>query len=235
MGVVPLLLIRHHEAAEQIPFNVGLGEGRLGDAVNLGSNGVAAGVGVVGGLEAHGVQRVEAHHGGAAADGMVAHVAGAHFIVAHVHEEAGAAGVGFFDAPADDVQIRGLAGQVAGDLDPEIGVTEHGAVVDLHLAVGAIEAAVPGHHEGIDFKRLAVVLLVELGQFGEERSELGEVCRSNPGLGADIDGVVGLEAILRIDVQPEQQAFVNAFDVHAAFRAEHQHGAAGFAGVVDDE
>ena len=63
VGVVPLLLIRHHEAAEQVPFNVGLGEGRLGDAVNLGSNGVAAGVGVVGGLEAHGVQRVEAHHG----------------------------------------------------------------------------------------------------------------------------------------------------------------------------
>lgn len=74
----------------------------------------------------------------------------------------------------------GWPGQIAGDLDPEIGMTEHGAVVDLHLAVGTIEAAVPGHHEGIDFKRLAVVLLVELGQFGEERGEFGEVCRSIP-------------------------------------------------------
>ena len=52
---------------------------------------------------------------------MAAHIAGAHFIVAHVHEKADAAGVRLFDAPADDVQIRGLAGQITGDLDPEIG------------------------------------------------------------------------------------------------------------------
>ena len=75
--------------------------------------------------------------------------------------------------------------------------------------------------------------IVKLADTPEEARALAEEILAKTVKGLPVEKVLIEE---KLDIKKEYYcSFVNAFNVHAAFRAEHQHGAAGFAGVVDDE
>ncbi len=75
VGMVPLLLVRLHETAQEVRLDAGLGEDHLCRPVDLGGRGVAARIGIVGDLEPLPVEGVDAEDGAAAAQAVVADIA----------------------------------------------------------------------------------------------------------------------------------------------------------------
>src|SRR5690606_7231974 len=68
----------------------------------------------------------------------------------HLREEEGAAVVVLLDLVGDAFQGRGRVVELAGDVDPELRVAEHGVVIDGDAAVGGDDASVGGGDQRVD-------------------------------------------------------------------------------------
>ena len=109
VGMVPLLLVGRHEAAQHVAVDPRLGEDEFGRAVDLGGRRVSARIGEVGHPEPLLVEAVDAEHGAAAAHAVITDRP-EHLtldLVVHLGEIAGSAQVLLLHPPGDLVELRG--------------------------------------------------------------------------------------------------------------------------------
>ena len=150
---VELLLRRHTGAGAEVAVDAGLRKQHARRAVHLRGGRVARGVAEVGHREAAALQRVHRHHRAAAAGAVKRHhPLAAREPLAHLHEVEGAAVVVALHLPGDALERCRRVTEVAGDVDPELRVTEHRGVVGGDAAVERHHAPVAGRHQRVDLR-----------------------------------------------------------------------------------
>ena len=164
-----------------------------GQAAGLGDRGVAADLGVVGGLAALAADRVGEGQRAAAGADHEAEVALEAVVLALDH----AAVVGGVDRGDVALELRGLvglAGVVLGDLQLALAqqyfLASDRLVLHLHVGVERDEAAVGELGQRVDLGEGHVVVAEEAGEAGEDRGGAVQLRAGDPGRG---DHLLGLE------------------------------------------
>ncbi len=146
-----LLLAGNAAAAGKIPIDARLAEDDACGAIHFARRRVAAGIDVVGYLQAGGMCSVHADHAPSTSRSVEPDYT---FTrpepPVQLDEVEGAPVVVFFDLPGDLFQLGGRVVEFASDFDAEIGLAVHGVVVDGDAAVGSDQLSIGRQDQWVD-------------------------------------------------------------------------------------